>query len=885
MPALTKRMLIDAMHSEEMRVAIVDQNLKLEHLDIVHAGREPLKGNIYLAKVRRIEPSLQAAFVEYDHEGEKRHGFLSFAEIHPDYFRIPVADRDALREALAKVEEKAEQAAARGERLDLGDMGEMPQIDGFDPIDLHGDLGEDEDGGEHSFGDPFQPINLNGSFSSSQSLFAPQDKINEEFNEPEDNGEAAAEAQQEQDADNADVLDDTLADEARVSENSAASSYESAGEALGGEDELEEQRRRVRRQFLRNYRIQEVIKRGQVMLIQVVKEERGNKGAALTTYMSLAGRYCVLMPNSDRSGGVSRKISNPGDRRRLKETLDALNMPDGMSVILRTAGVERSADEIKRDYDYLTRLWDQIRDQTMLSIAPALIYEEANLIKRAIRDHFARDVDGIVVQGEGAFKAAKDFIRLLMPTHEERIVKYENSVPLFTRYQVEPQIEKLYEPVVQLKSGGYLVINPTEALISIDVNSGRATRDRHIEDTALRTNLEAAEEVARQLKLRDFAGLVVIDFIDMEDNKHNQQVERKMKEAMRGDRARLQIGRISGFGLMEMSRQRLRASLLETNFEKCPHCIGTGTIRSADSAALAVLRAIEDEGLRGRTNELAIDVPAKVALYLLGEKRDELERMTETYGCKTYLRPDDALLPHEFKLTVLEVRAGADQRDGHRTNANDAKRIFSDSAAELGIAPLNPEDLVETELALAGDKPRRGRGARDDEADEAEVDERPARADRGERSQRNGERGRRGRTRTRGPKDAVSGEHEGDQPGPIADTVSEAGDAETGETGEKRRRSRRGGRNRRGTNAGTVGSRSDQADGAQSVDQPRNDNQRDGRRPQSGKDKAQPNFAQPTVLEIDTTPKKGRGKPTDAQAASSDQGAPKTGWWRRWTGG
>ncbi|MBL8659019.1 MAG: Rne/Rng family ribonuclease, partial [Rhodospirillales bacterium] len=485
----TKRMLIDASHPEETRVVVLD-GTKLEGYDVEVASRRQLKGNIYLAKVTRVEPSLQAAFVEY---GGNRHGFLAFSEIHPDYYQIPVADRQAL---LAEHQEaESEEAGAVA----------------------------DEDGEEA------EPV-----------------------------------------------------------------------EVVGGDDDEDLERRPPRRP-LRHYKIQEVIKRRQILLVQVVKEERGNKGAALTTYLSLAGRYCVLMPNTSRGGGISRKIGSLTDRKRLKKILTELEVPEGMGVIVRTAGSGRTKAEIKRDYEYLMRLWGNIRETTLTSIAPALVYEEASLIKRSIRDLYGRDTEEIVIQGEPEYRTAKEFMKLFIPSHAKRVKLHDDSErPLFSLYQVESQLDAMHLPSVPLKSGGYIVINPTEALVSIDVNSGRATRERHIEETALRTNIEAADEIGRQLRLRDLAGLIVIDFIDMENSRNQGQVERRIKDAMKIDRARIQIGRISAFGLLEMSRQRLRPSLLETSFEMCPYCSGMGVCRTTESTVLSILRKIEEEGQKAK---------------------------------------------------------------------------------------------------------------------------------------------------------------------------------------------------------------------------------------------------------------------------------------------
>ncbi len=534
----TKRMLIDATHPEETRVVVINGS-RLEDFDVEVASRKQLKGNIYLAKVTRVEPSLQAAFVDY---GGNRHGFLSFNEIHPDYYQIPVTDRERIL-----AEHKAQTMAEEAESAGNGEGG--------------------ENGEEHV-------------------------------------------------------------------------------ETIGGDDSDEVEVRRTSAFALRRqYKIQEVIKRRQILLVQVVKEERGNKGAALTTYLSLAGRYCVLMPNTARGGGISRKISAGADRKRLKSILGELDLPDGMAVIVRTAGAERGKSEIKRDYDYLLRLWDNVRRLTLESIAPTLVYEEGNLIKRAVRDLYDRDIDEIIVDGEDGYRIAREFMRLLTPSHVKRVKRYDDPImPLFHRYQVESQLDAMHSPVVQLKSGGYIVINPTEALVSIDVNSGRATRERNIEETAMKTNIEASDEIARQLRLRDLAGLVVIDFIDMELPRNRVQVERRLKEAMRTDRARIQLGRISPFGLLELSRQRLRPSLLETSFYTCPHCAGSGLIRSTDSAALQVLRAVEEEGIRRRCGAVAVYTTTPIALYLLNQKRVALGDVESRFGIKIEIRINDTLI-------------------------------------------------------------------------------------------------------------------------------------------------------------------------------------------------------------------------------------------------
>jgi len=552
---MPNKMLIDAAHPEETRVVVV-RGSRVEDFDFESANRKQLRGNIYLAKVTRIEPSLQAAFVEY---GGNRHGFLAFSEIHPDYYQIPVADRQALLEA-----EEAE-ARARDSAADAAD--------------------EDAEASD------------------------------------EDGADEVTEAAEESDSDS---------DDAEGNEAGSGRRRESV-ESVGAGDALEEvpERKRARP---RQYKIQEVIRRRQVILVQVVKEERGNKGAALTTYLSLAGRYSVLMPNTARGGGISRKITNPADRKRLKEVASDLEVPEGMGVILRTAGASRTKSEVKRDFEYLLRLWESVRELTLRSTAPTLVYEEGSLIKRSIRDLYGRDISEILVAGDEGYREAKDFMRMLMPSHAKNVQPFRDSQPLFTKFGVEAQLDAMFSPQVQLPAGGYIVINQTEALVSIDVNSGRSTREHSIEDTALQTNLQAAEEVARQLRLRDLAGLIVIDFIDMEERRNNRSVERKMKDCLKDDRARIQVGRISHFGLLEMSRQRIRTGVLESTTDVCPHCMGTGHVRSAASVALHVLRSLEDHLLKGVTHNLDVRTKTNVALYILNQKRATISELEQRFG-------------------------------------------------------------------------------------------------------------------------------------------------------------------------------------------------------------------------------------------------------------
>jgi ribonuclease E len=570
---MTTRMLIDARHREETRVAVTKGN-RIEEFDFESAEHKQLKGNIYLAKVTRVEPSLQAAFVEY---GGNRHGFLAFSEIHPDYYQIPKEDRDAL------LREEAEHAAAAAQRAEE------------DLDELEGDVADVEYHDEDENGDAPAP-----------------ETIGEDADGDEEEAAENGDAEDGESEEGAEEGKDGRGDRKRRGRDSRKGGR-GRGRGRRNDDEDGESRMSLRRR----YKIQDVIRRRQVMLVQVVKEERGNKGAALTTYLSLAGRYCVLMPNTMHGGGISRKISNGADRRKLKAMIDELALPPTMGCIVRTAGMSRTKVEIKRDFDYLARLWDEIRENTLGSSAPALIHSDSDLVKRAIRDIYHKDIEEVLVEGDEGYKAAKQFMKLLMPSHARRVKQYADPVSLYQRYGVEDQLAGMLNPVVQLKSGGYLVINPTEALVSIDINSGRSTREHNIEQTALSTNLEAAAEIARQLRLRDMAGLVVIDFIDMDHGSNVRKVERAMKDALKNDRARIQVGRISGFGLMEMSRQRLRTGVLEASTRPCPHCEGTGLVRTASSAGLSALRLIEEEAARGKGNKITLRASQEATFYLL----------------------------------------------------------------------------------------------------------------------------------------------------------------------------------------------------------------------------------------------------------------------------
>jgi len=752
---MTKRMLIDASHPEETRVVVMDGN-RLDEFDLETAQRRALKGNIYLAKVVRVEPSLQAAFVEY---GGNRHGFLAFGEIHPDYYQIPVADRQRLLEM--------QEAEARAE-----DEADLPPESAMDRAAWTGETPE-----------PWQPAEDANGEAAPATEAAPDDAP-----APEAVPETEAPAQPlaiEGESLTA-ALGAAEVDLGRVEELPVED--QAPPETIGGEGpaETEEERRerRIPPRFLRHYKIQEVIRRRQIILVQVVKEERGGKGAALTTYISLAGRFSVLMPNSPRGGGVSRKITSAADRKRLREVMDDLQLPQGMSLIVRTAGAQRPKPEIQRDCEYLLRLWDNIRERTLASTAPALIYEEADLIKRSIRDVYGRDIDEVMVEGDGAFQQAREFMRMLMPSHATKVRLHRDVTPLFARHHVDQQLDAMHSPVVQLRSGGYVVINQTEALVAIDVNSGRATRDRHIEDTALRTNMEAAEEIARQLRLRDLAGLIVIDFIDMESNKHNAMVERRLKESLRHDRARIQVGRISHFGLLEMSRQRLRPSIAEQTFITCPHCMGRGTIRGVESSALQVLRAIEEEGAKRRSAEINVHVATDVALWLLNRKRERLSEIEGRFGMSVFFQPDEKLMGPALRIERLRA-------------AEPMAVSAAPSALRMDYAP-ELEDIAPE--------------AEEEEADSPHAEAREETAEEGERRRRRRRR-RRGGRREGGPQGSEAGaeaEGEGEE---STETAAEAGEMPEGEAppaGEEgqgepsaegedrpRRRGRRGGRRRR----------------------------------------------------------------------------------------
>ena len=674
---MSRTMLIDASHPEETRVAVVD-GTRLEELDFESAAKRQIRGNVYLARVTRVEPSLQAAFVEF---GGNRHGFLAFSEIHPDYYQIPVEDRQALIEA-----EQAE--SLQDEANDEAEEAEEKAEKKKKPVAKKRRRGKSVTKKEDA-----------DDVSDSE---AEDTDVIEEFEE-DASGEKTHKDTKKKSKDDDDVTD--------------------AVEEEVEEEQAEQLNKRRKRMSKRRYKIQEVIKRGQILLIQAVKEERGNKGAAVTTYMSLAGRYCVLMPNTPRGGGISRKIANGSDRKRLKAVMSELSVPKGMGLIVRTAGAKRTKAEIKRDFTYLSKLWDTIRGTTLKSIAPCLIHEEANLVKRSIRDLYGKDIDKVYVQGDEGYRLAKDFIKLLMPSHAKNVQPYTDDIPLFLRYQVESQIEGCLEPIAQLKSGGYLVIHPTEALVSVDVNSGRSTKERNVERTALKTNMEAAEEVARQMRLRDLAGLVVIDFIDMDQNRNNRAVEKKMRDALAQDRARVQMGRISQFGLMELSRQRRRRSLLEGSSASCEHCHGVGRKRSVESSALKALRAVEEEGVRGSAARIRLKVTPKVAAYLFNEKRELLNAIESDNGMFTEIVADDSLIRPAFSIDITSRKSGTDidpleeiakehrkaansRRSKSKRNQGKQQNKAEDNNAEEG------SDKPDTEETTKSSRSRRRRGRR-----------------------------------------------------------------------------------------------------------------------------------------------------------------------------
>ena len=673
-------MLIDATHAEETRVVVVEGN-KVDEFDFESLNKRQLSGNIYLAKVTRVEPSLQAAFVDY---GGNRHGFLSFAEIHPDYYQIPVADREALiaeEEAYAKsLEEEASIAQQKKSRVRKRKTKVIAEEANNDEI-LTSEI----------------IANSNTNASTEEQTAETSAEINSDLTEHIDENNLINDK-------NLDIHTDEDIESNTEDARAEDDIIDDGIESVANEDIEEEVRPRKPRP--RRYKIQEVIKVRQILLIQVVKEERGNKGAALTTYLSLAGRYCVLMPNTARGGGISRKITNVQDRKKIKEITSELDVPKGAGLIVRTAGAKRNRDDILRDYEYLMRQWTQIRDVTLESIAPTQIYAEGDIIKRSIRDLYNNDIDEIIVDGERGFEAAKAYMTMLMPSHVKRVKQYKNKMPLYARYQVESYLGGMFNPTVQLKSGGYIVIGVTEALVAVDVNSGKATKESSIEKTALKTNLEAADEVARQLRLRDLAGLIVIDFIDMEERRNNISVEKRMKDKLKSDRARIQVGRISGFGLMEMSRQRLRPGMLEATTKECPHCLGTGLVRSDDSQALSILREIEEEAIRKRTKEIHATVPVGISNYLLNHKRENIALIESQYGISIIIEASSTMIGTEYELEKRKTssRIIADVFDMPTA-------LEMETAANIEVVK-NSEDDISLNNPEEDDKPKKRRRRR-----------------------------------------------------------------------------------------------------------------------------------------------------------------------------
>ncbi|MER8571542.1 ribonuclease E/G [Mesorhizobium sp. M1338] len=826
---MPNKMLIDASHPEETRVVVVRGN-RIEEFDFESQDKKQLKGNIYLARVTRVEPSLQAAFVEY---GGNRHGFLAFSEIHPDYYQIPVADRQALLRAEAQEAEDEEnedgdgddrQSRDRGRRGrrrggKTRDRGEHKRDAGGEAGEGSGEPGEGSDNGDIVVEEISHTSEIiEHAADTSEHGDTPEhagtsehDEASAEQDETEtrEGGPTSIAAAVESDVISEPVSQAEQGSEATSGDNDRGMLEEVQSshpddhevESVGAEDALEEVRNR-RKPVRRQYKIQEVIKRRQILLVQVVKEERGNKGAALTTYLSLAGRYSVLMPNTARGGGISRKITSAVDRKRLKEVVADLEVPQGMGVILRTAGESRTKAEIKRDYEYLMRLWENVRNLTLQSTAPALVYEEGSLIKRSVRDLYNKDIDEILVSGEEGYREAKDFMRMLMPSHAKVVQPFRDTTPIFVRNGIEAQLDRMLQPQVTLKSGGYIIINQTEALVAIDVNSGRSTKEHSIEDTALHTNLEAAEEVARQLRLRDLAGLIVIDFIDMEENRNNRSVEKRLKDHLKNDRARIQVGRISHFGLMEMSRQRIRASVLESTMKPCPHCGGTGHVRSDSSVALLVVRAIEEFLLKDSRSHITVRTPAATALYVLNHKRGTLVELESRFGLTITIEADDSVGAQHYAI----FRGALAEKPEGFVEARSFPAYVEPEEPEEEIVVVEEDD----EAPVQAEQPRQQPQQQPRPAAGGEEGEGRDRKRRKRRRRRGGkDRDREHGAPTDGASVSMPANEFSDSAGDSdaeADDDAQVGVAETSETveasdegqGKKRRRGKRGGkRNRR----------------------------------------------------------------------------------------
>ena len=848
---MTKRMLIDSSHPEETRVVVLDGS-KVEEFDFEAASRRPLKGNIYLAKVTRVEPSLQAAFVEY---GGNRQGFLAFAEIHPDYYQIPMADRQALlaeqeAEARRRQEDDIEsfeitgrpsedsEAEEEESEEDSGEeqaeMAPLVPLDAAPESDEPADASSEEDeqdpdevfvhvGGVPTDHDPAEHDHIEHGHDREEREPTRAEAAHEALADYQGDADvAAAEAAEENEGEiepvSAAGSDDAAVAEDAPQEEGAAAVPVAEGEGTPEAQALQAQRPSQRWVRRKHYKIQEVIKRRQIILVQVVKEERGNKGAALTTYLSLAGRYCVLMPNTPRGGGISRKITNAADRKRLKSAAQGLDLPEGMGLIIRTAGENRTKLEIRRDYDYLLRLWDTIREKTLSSNAPACVYEEGDLVKRVIRDLYTKDVQDIVVEGEQGFRNAKDFMRMLMPSHAKHVHHYKDGVPLFQRMHIEAQLDSMFSPTVTLKSGGYIVINQTEALVSIDVNSGRATREHSIEETARKTNLEAASEIARQLRLRDLAGLIVIDFIDMEEGRNDREVEKRLRDAVKNDRARVQIGKISQFGLLEMSRQRLRAGVIAGSTVTCPYCAGVGLVRSTESTALRVLRGLEEEGEKNRAAAVTVKIANEVAIYILNQKRRELSRIEAEHGMQISFEPKEDLAAGTFELERTKSR---DPGDRPRPSAVGIEAGF---VASDEPEPDYPEEAEEEESEAAEETAEESEGPAETHAFDRPDGMREGR----EGGRRRRRRGGRGRNRDRERGERPEQQQASAEPAEPANDEGAQGEEQTapqqqgeqngqtpsfGETGEQRRRRRRRRGRRGGRDRGAHGDIAPQSEG------------------------------------------------------------------------
>nr|WP_325260987.1 Rne/Rng family ribonuclease [uncultured Rhizobium sp.] len=809
---MADKMLIDASHEEETRVVVVRGN-RIEEFDFESEHKKQIRGNIYLAKVTRVEPSLQAAFVDY---GGNRHGFLAFAEIHPDYYQIPLADRQALMQQEAEDQRRIAEADSADPGDPVVDLSQQDQPDvGIVPVNAV------EEPVEAAVEDAPAPEDAPVADVVEKKAKPKRTRSRKKVVEPTAEDAPATETVSEEEAPSSDENPSSDDEGSKPGEMAAMvdtdSISEDAGgrggndddddgddddhhekeeiESVGAEDAMEEVPDRIQRKPRKQYRIQEVIKRRQILLVQVAKEERGNKGAALTTYLSLAGRYSVLMPNTARGGGISRKITQPTDRKRLKEVARELDVPQGMGVILRTAGANRTRVEIKRDFEYLMRLWENVRTLTLASTAPCLVYEEGSLIKRSIRDLYNKDINEVIVSGEEGYREAKDFMKMLMPSHAKVVQPYRDLHPIFSRSGIEAQLDRMLQPQVTLKSGGYLIINQTEALVAVDVNSGRSTREHSIEDTALQTNLEAAEEVARQLRLRDLAGLIVIDFIDMEEKRNNRAVEKKLKDCLKNDRARIQVGRISHFGLLEMSRQRIRASVLESTTQICSHCGGTGHVRSQSSVALHVLRGVEEYLLKNTTHDITVRTTPDIALFLLNHKRGSVVDYENRFGVSIFIESDVTIGSNHFAIDRGEAVENP---------------VKIESLMQFAAIPVEDEDddiIIEVDEEEEDEEIVAAAPATKQDRERTEGDDQNGRKRkrRRRRRNRNGEKNGEGQTLD-AASDAESGaddedDEDGDENEAVAADgtapVADGDDSDENSRRKRRRRGKRGGRRNR----------------------------------------------------------------------------------------